>query len=83
MRHPEWIPRSVNVADAYGLRRSMRKGSETEALNQKVDPLDIHFMNRWRVVENAKGKNPMLRMISHYAEMRLLLKTMLRYSRAL
>jgi hypothetical protein len=80
---PDLISASIDVFDAYGLRRSFRRGSDTEALNQEVDTLDIHFMNRWRIMEKAKGKKPMLRMISSYAEMRLLLKTLLRYSRAL
>lgn len=73
----------VDVFDEYGLSRSFRRGSDTHAINQKVDTSDIERNNRWRSVENAKAKQPKLRMIHHYTEVSLSLPALLRYSQAL
>lgn len=73
----------VDVFEEYGLSRSFRRGSDTHAVNQKVDTTDIERNNRWRSVENAKSKQPKLRMIHHYTEVSLSLQALLRYSKAL
>jgi hypothetical protein len=80
-KHPELIAKSVNVFEDYGIRRSFRRGSDAEALNQGVDTVIINAMNRWRTVEEAKGKAPKLKMIAHYADLRLMLRALLQYSR--
>jgi hypothetical protein len=74
---------NVDVFDEYGMSRSFRRGSDTHAINQKVDTADIERNNRWRSVENAKAKQPKLRMIHHYTEVSLSLPALLRYSKAL
>jgi hypothetical protein len=80
-KHPELIAKSVNVFEDYGIRRSFRRGSDAEALNQGVDTVIINAMNRWRTVEEAKGKAPKLKMIAHYADLRLMLRALLQCSR--
>ena len=77
------VGKKVDVFDEYGLSRSFRRGSDTHAINQKVDTADIERNNRWRSVENAKAKQPKLRMIHHYTEVSLSLPALLRYSQAL
>lgn len=74
---------NVDVFDEYGLSRSFRRGSDTHAINQRVDTSDIERNNRWRSVENAKAKQPKLRMVHHYTEVSLSLPALLRYSQAL
>ena len=80
---PDIIGVHVNVCEEYGVSRSFRRGSDAHAINQEVDPVDIERNNRWRSVEQAKGRAPRLRMIHHYSDLRQLLKALLRYSRPL
>jgi hypothetical protein len=77
---PDTIGLSVNVWEEFGVSRSFRRGSDAHAINQGVSTSDIERNNRWRSVENAKGKVARLRMIHHYSDMRQLLKALLRYS---
>lgn len=44
--HPELISPSIDVLEDYGLSRSFRRGSNSEAINRGVDRKD-----RWRSVE--------------------------------
>jgi hypothetical protein len=80
---PHIIVASVDVFEDYGVSRSFRRGSDTHAINQGVKMDDIERNNRWRTVEQAQGKAAKLRMIHHYADVRNMLKALLRYSRPL
>jgi hypothetical protein len=77
---PDIVGVHVNVFDEFGVSRSFRRGSDAHAINQGVDPVDIERNNRWRSIEQAKGRAPQLRMIHHYSDLRQLLKALLRYS---
>ena len=77
---PAIVGQQVNVFDDYGVSRSFRRGSDAHALNVKVAPIDIEINNRWRSIDSAGGKAPRLRMIHHYADLKLLLEARLRYS---
>jgi hypothetical protein len=81
-RRPDLIPSSVDVAEDYGVGR---RGSDSEAVARGVDSNDIDAMNRWRVVERAKGRRPNFSsMREHYADVRIMaLDRSLRYSSAL
>jgi hypothetical protein len=74
---------NVDVFEEYGLSRSFRRGSDTHAGNQGVAAIDVERNNRWRSVENAKSKQPKLRMIHHYTEVSNSLPALLRYSKSL
>jgi hypothetical protein len=52
------IPLSINLWEEFGVRRSMRRGATTEALNAGIDGPTIDDNNGWRKVEAAKGKMP-------------------------
>jgi len=80
---PDLIPLEVNVYEEYGISRSFLQGVTTEARNRGVDENDINAMNRWRNVENAKGKRPRLKMQDHYSDIRMMVPTLLRFSAAL
>ena len=82
-KFPRLIPPSVNVVEEYGIFRSFRRGSLSHARNMGVEGPDLDIINRWRQVENAQGKKPAMRMRDHYSEIRLMLPTLLRYSKAL
>ena len=78
--------RMTNVEDLnqhYQCFRSFRKASDTRALEKKVDMSDIVLVNRWKTVEQAKGKRPSLSMAQHYAQFELLVEPFLRYTLAM
>jgi hypothetical protein len=80
---PDLINPSVEVYERIKARRSLRRGSDSQALAQNVNPQDIDINNRWRSFEQAKGRKPKLRMQHHYADVMLILPALLRYSRPL
>ena len=80
---PDLISPDVQVYEAYGLSRSFRRGSTSEARSRKVSEGDINLTNRWRTFEHAKGRHPRLAMQDHYSDIRLLIPALLRYSSAL
>jgi hypothetical protein len=85
--HRELFPPSV--ADKETLRtrvqvyRTLRRTSDTWALEQKVSQSDIDVVNRWKSLERAEGNRPHRPMRQHYAELELLLKPFLRYTWAM
>eukprot|EP00980_Cylindrotheca_fusiformis_P023557 scaffold10595_cov116-Cylindrotheca_fusiformis.AAC.1 len=79
-RRPDLFEPNLEVVDVYGLRRSPRRGSTSEATNAGVRREVIELNNRWRKFERAKGRNPSMDMASHYTEVRLMLKSFLEYS---
>ena len=82
-QHPDLIPPDVQVYDEYGLSRSFRRGSTSEARSQAVQENDINLANRWWTFDNAQGRCPRLAMADHYSDIRLLIPALLRYSSAL
>lgn len=83
--NPNLIPASVDVVEDYGVGRSFRRGSDSEAVARGVDSSDIDAMNRWRIVERARGRRPVFSsMREHYADVRIMaLDRSLRYSSVL
>lgn len=81
---PDLIPESVDVTD-HGLSRSWRRSSTSAACAVGLDEKDVDFINRWRTVENARGRRPVFRaMRDHYADVRLTsLDVFYRYTSAL
>ena len=67
----------------YSLRRSLRRGSTTEAQNNGVPEATIELVNRWRKREKAKGAEPGLPMRQVYTQALSALPTTLRYSQSL
>ena len=70
----------VNVMEVYSLRRSLRRGSTSEAVNKQVPQFIINLNNRWRQFEAARGRRPGMSMMAHYTEIRLSIPTLWRYS---
>jgi len=82
-QHPELIPLDTPVYDEYGISRSFRRGSTSEARSRSVLESDINLANRWRTFDHAQGRRPRLTMADHYSDIRLLIPALLRYSSAL
>jgi hypothetical protein len=85
LRRPDLIPESVDVPEDYGVGLSFRRGSDSEAIARGVNSGDIDAMNRWRIVERARGRRPTFSsMREYYADVRITaLDRSLRYSSAL
>jgi hypothetical protein len=82
-RRPDLMSSDVSVFEQVGISRSFRRGATTEARNQGVSEGDIDAMNRWRNVENAKGRKPRLRMQDHYSDIAMMIPALLHFSAAL
>ena len=80
---PDILDPSIEVTEEFGLSRSFRRGSDSRAVEQDLSEMIINLNNRWRKFEKAKGKRPTFQMLEHYADIELLLKTFLGYSRAM
>jgi hypothetical protein len=80
---PDLIPNSDDVSEEYGVYRSFRRGSTSEATNQGLPPEVIDMNNRWRKFYRAGASRPSLSMRDHYSDVRLTLNQSLRYSAAL
>ena len=83
VNRPDIISDSVDVPEEYGISRSFRRGATTHARNAYVSKADIKAANRWRDLENAQGRQINQPMMDHYSEIRQMLPTLLRFSKAL
>jgi len=77
---PSEIKSAEDIYERFSVYRSLRRGSNTRALNQDVLANDIDVVNRWKSVEAAKGSKPSRPMRQHYAEMSDLRAPFLRYT---
>ena len=82
-KRPDLISQQVDVAEEYGVSRSFRRGSTTEAGNRGVAASIIEMNNRWRKTERSGMSQSSLGMREHYTDVRLALPQLLRYSSAL
>ena len=78
-RYPSRFSDSIKFED-FSLRRSPRRGSTTHASNNKVDPITIELINRWRKMEAARGALPGLAMRQVYTQLSGALEALLRYT---
>ena len=82
-KHPKLIGKDVDVYEEYGISRSFRRGATSEARARGVHPDDVDMANRWRNVENAKGKKARMKMRDHYSDIRLMVPKLILFSAAL
>jgi len=78
---PDLFVKDISVREDYGLNRSLRRGATTLATLLKVAQSIVDAMNRWRAVENARGRRPTLPMREHYAEILMLVPLLIQYSK--
>ena len=83
IRYPDMFPPNISIEDDFGVGRSCRRGSSTEAENQRVPSEVIEMICRWRKIERAQGRAPNLSMREHYMEVSQALINFLQYSRPL
>jgi hypothetical protein len=72
-----------DLRKSYQVFRTLRRTSDTQALEMKVNKDDIDVVNRWAGVEKAQGRRPGREMRHYYADITLLLKPFQRYTQAM
>jgi len=77
---PIQIDKEEKIYTNYQCFRSFRRTSDTRAIEEGVSTTDINIVNRWKTVEDAKGKKPSRSMHLHYAQLELLVAPFLRYT---
>ena len=63
IRFPSILPAHVKIDDEYSVRRSLRRGSTSEAQNQQVPKEVIEANNRWRKHMRSRNVVPSMDMV--------------------
>jgi hypothetical protein len=71
------------IGGSYQVFRSLRRSSDTRAVEKDVSRNDIETVNRWHGLERAQGGRPLRPMYQHYIQSDLLVKPYLRYTKAM
>ena len=82
-QRPDLLGTELESLATYSFRRSLRRGSTTQARNQKVPKDVIVINNRWRSQDQARGRFAQADMIDLYTDVVAALATLLQYSTAL
>ena len=80
IRRPDVLPSNVLVGDEYSVRRSLRRGSTSEAQNAQVPKEVIEANNRWRKHMRSRGVLPSMDMIERYSDAKASVTALIRYS---
>lgn len=80
---PDLIGAGVDIEEQYGVSRSFRRGATSRAADMLLPPNITNANNRWRTVENAKGKQANMSIRDHYTDVRLALNLLLQFSAAM
>ena len=83
MVFPVEIKDAEDISERFSVYRSLRRASDTRAMNMKVSANDIDVVNRWKRIEGAKGRKAAGPMRQHYAELSLLVQPFIRYTKAM
>ena len=70
---PSLFPINMDKIDEipihYQCFRTFHRSSDTKAIEEGVSTTDINVVNRWKTIENSKGKRPNHPMHLHYAQL--------------
>jgi len=77
------IPITDDVFEAYGVRRSFRRGATSQARVVGVPQDVIEENNRWSAAEKGKGRATSSGMLMHYTDIRLAIGIVVKFSSAL
>lgn len=80
---PPSITKKDDIVNSYSVFRSLRRSSDTRAIEKNVSHTDITLFNRWSVVEKAQGNRAGFPMYQHYAQVELLVEPFKRYTWAM
>ena len=77
-KRPDLIPESVQISEEYGIYRSFCRGSTPTIVNQCLYKDIIDANNKWQKFEQAGASKLTQTMKDHYADIKLMLKHLLR-----
>jgi hypothetical protein len=77
---PDMISPTDDIEANYSFSRTFQRTAEGRAGAAQLDSGDQNAMNRWRKIEEAKGKCPQFNMVDHYLHARQLMPVTWRYS---
>lgn len=80
---PHVLSQDVNIESEFSVRRSLRRGSTTEAGNVFLPQDVIEVNNRWRKHMKTTGIKPSMTMAETYTDAQASLPQLIRYSKAL
>jgi hypothetical protein len=80
---PELLGPGVDVERDYSVRRSIRRGATTHALNRGIPAEVIDANNRWRKAERAGNRDPSLAMLQVYTDAAASVQLNIRFSQSL
>lgn len=82
-RSIEGLKDKDEAGETYGIRRSLRRGVTTHALNVGISKDLLASINRWRLQKESRTGAPRLDMVDLYAELDTLKPLFLEFSRKL
>ena len=82
-RWPQVLKPSVQVPDEMSVRRSLRRGSTTEASNRGIPKEVIEANQRWGKHQRSRGVLPNMSMMERYSDARANVGYLIRYSAGL
>ena len=62
------VPSSIDNNEHYPYNIYFLRGEDNQALENGLYHLVINFVHRWLEFEGSKGKQPLLNMLEHFAE---------------
>ena len=79
-RWPQLIAPTVRVQDEFSVRRSLRRGSTTEASNKQIPKEVIEANQRWGKHQRSRGVLPNMSMMERYSDAKANVAYLIRYS---
>ena len=73
----------LNIPKDFGIYRSFRRGSMTDAADQGISEFTIKLVNRWERYERSRGRLPNMGIMEHYLEIFGLIRRILSFSSSL
>jgi hypothetical protein len=80
---PQVLPPSVKVQDEISVRRSLRRGSTTEASNRGIPKEVVEANQRWGKHQRSRGVLPQMSMMERYSDARANVGYLIWYSLSL
>jgi hypothetical protein len=77
--HPNLISKTDDIQANNGLSQTFRRTVEGRARAANLDSGIQNVMNRWKQIEQAKGRRPRFNMVDHYSHARDLMHVTWRY----